>query len=130
MVVSRLIEANKARRSLEREAHQLRALEREQNIIRNLPENSNQESAICEVKHRLQQKLRYQQIKGSVRDQWSNGLLHIITPNPYQQYPYQPKEVKECKAKNNQDWYTGIGNIFDRHLAPPSPSASQSLPIA
>lgn len=102
-MASKLREFNEVRRKLEKKSSQLRVKEFEQNLIKNLPENSNQESAIREVKNRLQQKLKLQQIKDSVQGQQSNGISYIVIPQHYKGYPYSPVEVEEWKSEHQQE---------------------------
>ena len=102
-VASNLRKSNKLRRQYEKEAFSLKAKEKEENTIRNIPDHKNKESALREITHRMKQKYQFRQIRDSVRKATSGGITHIIHPEPYQGYPYNPEEVNQWKEEHDQE---------------------------
>lgn len=46
--------------------------------------------------------LRNQQIEESVRGTMAGSIAHVIHPEPFQGFPYQPKEVTKWKEEYDQ----------------------------
>lgn len=53
-----------------------------------------------EVANRMRQKAQFQQVKESVRGMRLGRVSHIITPDPYKDYPYQPESMTEWKEEH------------------------------
>lgn len=98
---------------LEKEEITFREKEREENIVRNLPEGKDKVKALSEVKHRLQQRRKYQQIKDCIKGQGSNGISQLIILDPYAQYPYRPEEVTSWRTIHEKEELEKI--LIDRN---------------
>ena len=103
------------RRQLEKEAFSLKAKEKEENTIRNIPDHKNKERALREITHRMKQKYQFRQIWDIVRKAMSGGITHIIHPEPYQGYPYHPEEANQWKEEHDQEKLEK--NLLDRNNA-------------
>lgn len=57
-------------------------------MVRNLPRDRNKETGRSDETHSMRQKVQFQQVKDSVRGMRSSRVSHIITPNPYEGFPY------------------------------------------
>ena len=101
-VASNLRRANKVRKKLERDAIAVRDKEREDNIVKNLPEGKDKEKALKEARHRLQQKKKFQQIKECVKGQMTAGVSQILIPEPYTGYPYRNEEITEWRTVHGE----------------------------
>lgn len=102
-VATNLRQANELRKKLDKEAFTLKAMEREENTVKNIPEHRNKESALQEIAHRMRQKFQFQQIRESVRNTMSGGIAHIIHPEPFRGYRYQPEEVEQWNEEHDQE---------------------------